>query len=100
MAIPFDNWQMQTATLNEQERNDPISVLQDRFIHSSLFQDRKEVWGVFLAAMGSQDREGDSPIDKANLMYDCLKMIKLVEASFLIHKLIIEKKLTTEYKRV
>jgi hypothetical protein len=98
MAIPFDNWQQQTATLNEDERDDPFSVLQFRFSHSSLFEERKEVWEVFNAAMGSQDREDDSPLEKSNLMYDCLKMIKLLEASFLIHKLIEQKKLIVQYK--
>jgi hypothetical protein len=99
MSIAFDSWHMQPAFLEEDERKEPVSALQSLCRGHALHDKRSMLWNIFHAAFGSDTLEDDTPLQKANLFYDFIQMIKLHEAAFLIHQQIEEGKLIVSYKQ-
>jgi hypothetical protein len=92
------NWKDIPAFLDEEQRKDPLSVIQTYFEETSLYDARIHMWDLLSFAIESDVISIYSTRDRSCLFYFFMQTLDLLEANQLLSEMITQKKLsyTTE----
>ncbi|HEY8388881.1 MAG TPA: hypothetical protein VIK74_09770 [Parasegetibacter sp.] len=72
-------------TLSESERENPELAIADFFDNFHLREGQNMIWCMLVAAASSDTGAFDSGIERNNLMFFYERLVKLVEAAYIIH---------------
>ncbi|HEY4062019.1 MAG TPA: hypothetical protein VGM30_08970 [Puia sp.] len=97
LEIEGNEWEEHFATLDEQDRKDPIQTI-FRYCTGTPFKMRSDYFEIFAAAMYSPYIAYNDPTEYGDMMSLLKSTLKLVEAACLINKLIEEERLTYSIK--
>lgn len=93
------DWEQQPAFLNEAQRKDPMWVLFAYGTAESLFYDRRLLFHIFYAAMGSR-RFQDHPASQIkDYVFLFERMVPMLEAIHVMAHLIDKDQLVYSYKK-
>jgi hypothetical protein len=96
---PRAQWENHFATLDADQRNDPLSVIELFCDNDTPFETRRRFFDLFAAAMGNCDlHESDDPFATANWMWFFRISLQLMEAAFVIDNMRSEGRLTYSIK--
>jgi|SRR5579863_2848540 len=77
-----EDWEQYLAFLDEEDRANPFSVLEDIYRDDSPFNTRTALLDIFCAAMSSPWLETDSPEEKGNRMSLMSNTLRLYECAY------------------
>jgi hypothetical protein len=89
-----ENWKDLPAFLDEEQRKDPLSVIQYYFEETSLYDARINLWDLLSFAIESDVVSIYSTQDRSNLLYFFKLRLDLLEANQLLSEMIGQKKLS------
>jgi len=75
------------AYLDEEQRENPFSVLAFFCNDRSLYEARKDIWDLLYAALSSEETADHTPLERADILFFYKLLIELIEAIYLIHKM-------------
>jgi len=80
-------WYDEPAYLDEEQREDPFSVIEFFCNDRPLYLVRKDLWELLYAAISSEETAEDSPLERADMMFSYKILLELIEAIYLIYKM-------------
>jgi len=94
---PYKEWERAYAFLNADQLKDPVRIISATASGDSVFQDRKQLFDIFYAAIGSRMFQDYDAKKVRDYLYTWERAITMIECCHQVHELIRKDQLHFSY---